>query len=144
MAKSSRKDASDVTLPWYRTTFVLAMAGGVLLWTAFPPLGLWPMAFVAPVFWLKLIRAPVLPGRRPYMCIFLAGTVHWGLVFAGIRLSHWIAAVAGWPVLSIYLACYPLAFIVLSRVAVHRMRVPLLLAAPLITNTDFDIGISCL
>ena len=37
---------------WYRSTFGQALIGAVLLWAALPPLGLWPLAWIAPVWWV--------------------------------------------------------------------------------------------
>jgi apolipoprotein N-acyltransferase len=49
----------------------------------------------------------------------------------GIRLAH-PALYGGWIALSWYLAFYLPAFIALSRVAVHRLGLPLVLAAPVV------------
>ena len=37
------------------------MLGAVLLWAALPPLDFTPLAWIAPVFWVLLIRAEKLP-----------------------------------------------------------------------------------
>lgn len=119
------------SLPWHRTALALSLASGVLLWAAFPPLNLGLLAWLAPLGWLALIRAEVLPGKRPYRGIWLVGLVHWLVLLQFVRLPHW-SAYFGWAALSLYLSVYPLAFVGLSRVAVHRMRVPLILAAPVV------------
>ena len=108
-----------------------ALCSGLLLWAAFPPWGLWPLAWIAPVGWLGLVRRPALPGRHPYLVIWLAGWWHWAAVLQGIRLAH-PALYLGWLSLSAYLAVYPSIFVGLTRVAVHRAHVPLLVAAPLV------------
>lgn len=113
-------------------TFGIAITGGLLLWAAFPPLNLWPLAWIAPAFWVYLIRLPDLPGRRPLRCIWLGGFVHWMLIMHWLCFPHWSAGVFGWPLLSFYLSLYVLLFAVLSRFAVHRLRVPVILAAPLV------------
>ena len=46
-----------------------------MLWCALPPLELWPLAWVAPVLWVLLIRRQELPGRHPYRAVWLAGPV---------------------------------------------------------------------
>jgi len=84
---------------------------------------------MAPLFWLVLIRRKQLPGRRPYVSIWLAGLVHWLIMLEGIRLAH-PALYLGWVALSAYLAVYQVLFVGLTRVAVHRLRLPILLAAP--------------
>src|SRR5271157_1521591 len=78
----------------YRSTFGQAMTGAVLLWAALPPLGLWPLAWIAPVWWVMLIRGeklPLLPttGRpvRPRPWILLAGAVLYFL--AGLAVNAW-------------------------------------------------------
>ena len=38
------------------STFGYAAVGGALLWAALPPLGLWPLAWIAPVWWVLLVR----------------------------------------------------------------------------------------
>lgn len=118
-------------LPWHRSPFALSLTSGALLWAAFPPLNLGLLAWLAPLGWLALIRAEKLPGQRPYRGIWLAGLLHWLVLLQFVRLPHW-SAYFGWGALSLYLSVYPLAFVGLSRVAVHRLRVPLLLAAPII------------
>jgi apolipoprotein N-acyltransferase len=117
--------------PWRGSTLALAAAGSLLLWASFPPLDLWPLAWAAPLPWLWLIRAPQLPGWRPYLSIWLAGFGFWLAMLQGIRLAH-PALYAGWIALSWYLAFYLPVFVGLSRVAVHQAKIPLVLAAPLV------------
>ena len=112
-------------------TLAWAMAGGLLLWAAFPPLGCWPLAWFAPVGWLLLIREPCLPGRRPYLALWFAGLIHWLLLVEGIRRAH-PALYLGWAALAAYLAVYLVLFVGLTRVAVHRWRIPLVAAAPVV------------
>ncbi len=107
------------------------MAGAILLWAAFPPLGWWPLAWVAPTCWIVLAALPKRPPGRFYRAIYLAGFVHWMLLLQGVRLAHW-ATYFGWVALAAYLACYLPLFVGLTRVAVHRIRLPLFLAAPII------------
>src|SRR5687767_1358573 len=116
---------------WLGRTLWLALAGSLLLWSAFPPLDLWPLAWLAPLPWLWLILLPKLPGSRPYVAIWLAGFAHWIIMLQGIRLAH-PALYGGWLALSWYLAFYLAAFIALSRVAVHRLRIPIVVGAPIV------------
>jgi apolipoprotein N-acyltransferase len=118
-------------------TWVLALAGSLLLWASFPPLNLWPLAWLAPLPWLLLIRQEKLLGKRPYLQITLVGFVHWLLMLQGVRLAH-PALYGGWVALSLYLAMYFVLFISISRVAVHRLRWPLFLVAPIVwTGLEF-------
>jgi apolipoprotein N-acyltransferase len=114
---------------WYRSTLALGLAGSLLLWATLPPLALGWLAWIAPVPWLVLVTADTLPGRRPYRALWIAGFVFWLMAIHWLRLPH-PALHLGWLALSAYLAFYLPAFVGLSRVAVHRVGLPLWLAAP--------------
>jgi apolipoprotein N-acyltransferase len=206
---------------WYRSTLGYALASALLLWMALPPLNLWPLAWIAPLGWLLLIRAKHLPGsatgsasaapgsetalaklvahskaalaepvarirphiallslaaiglfstwlavngwflaqqyrdywmaevlfwpaafvllvlaarraqRHPYFVLWLVGVTFWLAAYHWLRLPHWATGV-GWLALSAYFGVYLPLFIGLTRVAVHRRRVPLILAAPVV------------
>jgi len=119
------------------TAFWPALAGAIVLWAAFPPLNVPALAWVAPIFWLILVRPERLPGRRPYLAIWAAALVHWMLMLNGIRLAHWLNNF-GWVALSAYLALYLPAFVALTRVAVHRWRLSIVVAAPVVwTGLEF-------
>jgi apolipoprotein N-acyltransferase len=113
------------------STFSIAIAGGLLMWAVQPPLALAPLAWIAPVPWLMLVRADEMPGRRPYRWLWLAGLIYWLATIQWLRLAH-PAVYVGWFALSAYLAAYLPTFVAISRVAVHRWRVPLWLAAPVV------------
>ncbi len=116
---------------FYATTFGQAMVGAVVLWAALPPLDLWPLAWIAPVWWILLVRRRQLPGRRPYRALWLAGFLFWLAAVHWVRLAHW-TAYFGWVALAFYLAFYLPAFVGLTRVAVHKLRLPVILAAPMV------------
>jgi apolipoprotein N-acyltransferase len=111
--------------------FVHGAIGAVLLWAALPPLDLGPLAWVAPIAWLLLIRRQELPGRRPYGTLWVVGFAFWLAALHWLRLPHW-ATSFGWLALSFYFAFYVPVFVGLSRVAVHRLRIPLIVAAPVV------------
>lgn len=136
----SHEGLSDRDVPaWWRTReFARAIASGVLLCGAFPPLGIWPLAFVAPIGWLRLIRSKSLPAKRPFGMFYLAGFVHWMILVQWVRLPHW-SAYFGWIVLTAYLAVYIPAFIFISRALIHRWRVPSVLAAA-VTWTGLELA----
>jgi apolipoprotein N-acyltransferase len=113
----------------YRTTFGHGLVGAAVLWAALPPLDLWPLAWVAPLWWVQLVRRRQLPGRRPYRSLWSVGFFFWLAAVHWARLAHW-TAYFGWVALAFYLGFYLPVFIGLSRVAVHRLRVPVILAAP--------------
>ena len=118
---------------WRQTLVVLAVgvSGSLLLWAAFPPIDLPWLAWVAPLPWLVLVRLPELPGKRPYVVLWAAGLVYWLCLLYGVRLAH-PALNAGWLALSAYLAVYLPVFVGLTRVAVHRLRISLVIAAPIV------------
>ena len=119
-------------------TLWFAMASSIGLCMAFPPFKLWPLAFVAPIGWLRLIRHESLMERRQFLPLYFAGFAHWMILIQWIRLPHW-SAYFGWVVLSAYLACYIPAFIFATRTMVHRWRIPIVLAAP-VAWTGFELA----
>lgn len=119
------------TQDWWRSTWSLALFGAVLLWAALPPLNLAPLAWLAPVPWVLLIRQQVLAGRRPYLKIYLVSLGFWLATFYWLTLPHW-ATSFGWLAISLYLAVYLPAFVALSRVAMHRLNISPVLAAPVV------------
>ncbi|HUS38776.1 MAG TPA: apolipoprotein N-acyltransferase, partial [Pirellulales bacterium] len=129
LAESPRESA-DAT-PWYRSTVGLAAAGGVLLWLSHPPADLGFLGWVAPLFWLLLIRQPQLTGKRPYLVLYGVGAVYWATTTYWLTLPHWSTSF-GWVAMSVYLACYVVLFIGLSRVAIHQIGIPLVVAAPVV------------
>jgi len=123
--------ASTPPAPLWRSTFVVSLAGGGMLWAAFPPIQWTWLAWFAPCFWLFLIRSNKLVGRRPYLAIWLASSVHWLAMLQGVRLAHPLNTI-GWVALSLYLAAYLPCFVALSRIAVQRLRISVVLAAPIV------------
>lgn len=142
--RESRRDietqgaASGIPAPFGRrlrnglqSTLGQASISAALLWAALPPLELWPLAWLAPVCWMLLIRRKELPGRKPYRSLWLAGFVFWLAALQWLRLPHWGTGFLG-VALAFYLALYLPLFVGLSRVAVHQWRAPVMLAAPAI------------
>ena len=116
------------------STFRIAALGALLSWAAFPPLDLWPLAWIGPAFWIWLMRRPE-PlkeyGRRPYFTLWFVGFGYFLTTLAWLRLPHWTTACA-WVALAFYLGFYLPVFVGLGRLAVHRLRVPVVLAAPIV------------
>jgi len=122
------------------STFGQALLGGALLWFALPPLDLGWLGWLAPLPWAMLVRRSTLPGRRPYAALWCAGLLFWLAALHWLTLPHWATGI-GWVALSIYLACYLPLFVGLSRVAVHRLRMPLYVAAPIVwTGLEYFRG----
>jgi apolipoprotein N-acyltransferase len=112
-------------------TLVVALVGSLLMWAAQPPLALGWLGWIAPVPWLWLVRRDALSGRRPYFALWFAAFVFWMAALHWLRLPH-PAVYFGWFALSAYLAIYLPLFVGLSRVAVHQLRIPLWLTAPVV------------
>ena len=85
------------------------------------------------VFWLAVIALVLWAARRwaahPYRTLWLVGMFFWLADLHWLRLPYW-AIGFGWLALGIYFGCYLPVFIGLSRVGVHRLRLPLILVAP--------------
>jgi apolipoprotein N-acyltransferase len=116
---------------FHRSAIGCGLIGAILLWAALPPLDLWPLAWIAPIPWVLLIRRRQLVGKRPYAMLTLAGFLFWMAALHWLRLPHW-ATSFGWVALSFYFAFYLPAFVGLSRVAVQRLRIPVIFAAPVV------------
>jgi apolipoprotein N-acyltransferase len=105
------------------------LGGMALLWLAQPPLAWWPLAWIAPLPWLWLVTRSELPGDRPYRMLWLAGVAYWLAMLNWIPMAHPLQYV-NWLLLSGYLGVYLPLFVRVSRVAVHRLGVPLWVVAP--------------
>ncbi len=143
------------------------LMGALLLWCALPPLGFWPLAWLAPVPWAWLIALPKLPPRReasqpangtleqaarprwyvrwmlwhrPLGQVYWAGFGFWLATLYWLTLPHWAGAL-GWIALSWYLAFYFPCFIGTARLLVHRWKLPLPLASAVVwTACEFVRG----
>jgi apolipoprotein N-acyltransferase len=116
---------------WWASTLAVGLLGSLLLFASLPPLHLWPLAWVAPLPWLVLIARRELHGRRPKLMLYFVGFVFWMGTLHWLRLPHW-ATGFGWVACSAYLSVYSLLFMLLSRVAVHRLGVSIVAAAPVV------------
>jgi len=103
----------------------------VLLWASLPPVDCGWLAWLAPAPWVLLARQRELPGRRPYVSLWLVNFLFWLAAVHWLRLPHW-ATSFGWLALAAYFAFYLPVFIGLVRVAAHRLRVSVVLTAPVV------------
>ena len=109
---------------------MVTLAGGILIWSAFPPLGLWPLAFVGLFLWLRLVDNPNAFSRpKSFRAVWLSSFIFWMATNYFVTLPHW-AGFFGWPALSGFLIIYFPFFFASSRALVHWYRVPLVVAAP--------------
>ena len=106
----------------------LSLAGAATMFLVQPPADLWMLAWVAPLPWLLLVQPGTLPGRRPWLGLWVAGLVHWLATIHWLRLPHPATSI-GWIALSAYLAVYVPLFVCTARRLVHRWHWPLVPAA---------------
>ncbi|MDQ3330592.1 MAG: apolipoprotein N-acyltransferase, partial [Planctomycetota bacterium] len=118
-----------------RGAWLCGTASAVLWYLSYFPLNWGPLAFLAPVPLLLLVRIER-PTRHMYFAIYLTWLV------ATLAAVSWMAAnmpmVAAWLALSVYMAIYPAVFVFASRIALHRLRIPFVVAVPVIwTGLEF-------
>lgn len=108
-----------------------AVASGALLWTAFFPLDLGPVAFVAMVPFLTLVRAENVGPTRRYLAAFAGGLVFSVLALKWIRVAHPMMAYFAWPGLSVGCALFwPLALFLIRKL--DRLNLPLAVTFPVV------------
>src|SRR5947208_14297536 len=84
--------------------FLMPALSGLLLWAAFFPLDLGPLAFVALVPFLALVRADGVGPWRRYFAAFLGGVVFYGIALNWVRVAHPTMAMFAWPGGTMYCA----------------------------------------
>ncbi len=107
--------------------FLPAVASGVLLWAAFFPVNLGPLAFVALVPWLTLVRAPV-SNRRRYFAAYVGGVVFFALATQWVRVAHPMMYMS-WLGLALVMPLFWLGALAILR-QIDRFEVPLAIAVP--------------
>ncbi|MFI5455850.1 MAG: apolipoprotein N-acyltransferase [Isosphaerales bacterium] len=112
-----------------RHPVVAGLAAGFLLWTSFPPAEWSWLAWIAltPLFWLVTLREARF---KAYLAAWVGGFVFWLLALEWLRMldaNAWL----GWFVMALVFSLWWPAFLALTRWAVFRLQVPLLLAAPI-------------
>ncbi len=106
----------------------LGLLSAALMWCSFTPLDWGPLGWLALVPLMQVIRLRTRTAWM-YTAVYAAGAAFWVPALQWMRLGDPSMYIA-WLALSLYLACYWPVFVWLSRVAVHRMQVPLLVATP--------------
>jgi apolipoprotein N-acyltransferase len=109
---------------------VMSLLSGLLLWLSFTPVSASPLAWLAPVPLLLLVRIEERT-RWMYAAVYFGGLVSQLAMLQWMRLGDPTMYIA-WSALSIYLALYSIAFVAIARVAVHRWAMPLVVAAPVV------------
>ena len=139
-------------LPVFNRTFGLALTSAVLYWGSFPPLKLSFLIWVVPVLWTCLIRQSDVGGVKSkskhtqtslssgrsgssasafYLKIWGAGLCFW-LLYSNWMCQPPFSTKAFWLAVSFLLAFLWVLFIGLTRVAVHGMRIPVIVAGPIV------------
>ncbi|MFO0796173.1 MAG: apolipoprotein N-acyltransferase [Gemmataceae bacterium] len=108
--------------------FLPAVASGLLLWAAFFPLNLGPVAFVALAPWLTLVRAPV-SRRRRYFAAYLGGVAFFLPALQWLRVAH-PAMYVSW--LGLALVMCPLYWVVGLALLRRLDRFPLAVTVPVV------------
>ena len=108
----------------------MALLSAFLLWCCFTPVNASPLAWVALVPLLLLVRMEHRT-RWMYSGIYVTGLLGQLATLQWMRLGDPTMYIA-WGALSLYVAIYGVLFVAISRQAVHRWSVPLVLAAPMV------------
>lgn len=120
--------AASLASRWFDRPWVLALAGGVLLFASFYPLDLGFLAWLALVPAIRLALLPELTRRRRLLAawglglIFAVPSLQWMRLASPPMLFAWLALAA-------YVAGYVPAFVALVRAGHVRLRWPLPLVA---------------
>ncbi|MDR3622038.1 MAG: apolipoprotein N-acyltransferase [Paludisphaera borealis] len=113
-----------------RHPVIAGITSGLFLWSAFPPIEWSWLAWIAlaPLFQLVVERGPRL---RLYLGAWVGGLVFWTLSLQWVRLTDATAWVA-WLAMALAFSFWWPGFLALARLAVLRLRLPLMLAAPIL------------
>lgn len=113
-----------------RQPVAAAVVAGLALWSAFPPL---EWAWVAWIALTPLFRLAVEPvgGRRLYLAAWAGGLAFWLPSLQWVRLTDATAWTAWFTMAAIFSLWWP-GFLALTRYAVFRLDVPLMIAAPVL------------
>lgn len=114
------------------TAIILSVVSYALLWLSMPGPGrsIWWLAWVSmvPMVWLVHSSAPPHKLTRQ---VWIASLMYWLLMLHFVRLPIWILWF-GWFALAGYLSIYGPLFVSISRILVHRFRVPTIVAVPVV------------
>ena len=116
----------------FDSVFACAMLSAVLYWASFAPLRFTVLVWTVPALWTVLIRQPTQSSPIAfYLKAWIAGTSFWLVSFHWILLFDLCVANLLWGLGSLFLAFFWVLFVGLSRTAVYRIGIPVILAAPI-------------
>lgn len=101
----------------------MSLLSAALLWACFTPVNASPLAWIALVPLLLLVRVEQRT-RWMYLAVYAGSVVGQLATLQWMRLGDPSMYIA-WVALSVYVALYAVAFVGISRVAVHRWKMPL-------------------
>ena len=107
-----------------------ALASGLLLWTTFPPIQWGWLAWIALVPLLLLVKSKS-PSWAIYLGAWGGGYAFWILALHWVRLTDSTAWVA-WLTMALALSLFWPLLLAITRLAVLKLNVPLMIAAPFI------------
>ncbi len=109
---------------------VAGVVSGLLLWTSFPPLEWNAIAWVAlvPLFWIVTLREARL---KAYVAAWLGGLTFWLLALQWLTILEF-GGWTGWIVMSLAFSLWWPLFVLVARLAMFRLKVPLMMAAPIV------------
>ena len=114
----------------------MSLLSAALLWACFTPVNASPLAWIALVPLLLLVRVEQRL-RWMYTAVYCGGLLGQLATLQWMRLGDPTMYIA-WSALSIYLALYSVVFVAVSRVAVHRWGMPLVVVGPVVwTGLEF-------
>jgi len=114
----------------------LSLLAAALCWLSFMPVNGSPLAWLAPVPLLLLVRLQQ-PTRRMYAACYLGGLAFYLPALQWMRLGDPTMYLAWWALAAYLAVSFPIA-VWLCRVAVQRWSVPLVFAAPVVwVGLDF-------
>lgn len=114
----------------------MSLLSAALLWACFTPVNASPLAWVALVPLLLLVRIEQRT-RWMYVAVYSGSLLGQLATLQWMRLGDPTMYVA-WAALAGYVALYAVAFVAVSRVAVHRWAMPLAVAGPAVwTGLEF-------
>ncbi len=121
--------------PW-----VVGGVANLLIWASFPPLGWFPLAWIAGIAWAMLASDKRPLQRRSYWAIWAVSAVTWAILLEGVGRAFW-ANYIGLVFIGSYLAIYQVLFVWLTRVAINRWKVSIIVTAPAVwTGLEFVRG----
>ena len=108
----------------------MSLLSAALMWACFTPVNASPLAWIALVPLLLLVRIEQRT-RWMYVAVYCGGLLGQLATLQWMRLGDPTMYIA-WSALSVYLTMYSVVFVAVSRVAVHRWGMPLVVAGPVV------------